>query len=183
MSVFLWDKIFKKSIIDKYGIRFPEKDGWEDSLFFYEYVVVAKDFHILSDKLYNYTMRGNTSMWNSYKAKRKHMWDSVRMGERLAEFLKKNNLMEEKAAALCDVVHRNMGWLRYENFVTKREFKHILRRINYMLKETPFVFSLEASELVYKKASPVRRLLRKLMRKPADFDDFVARIDRRRSGD
>ena len=62
VNVVLWNKIFKKSIIDEYDIRFPDFASAEDNAFIYKYILVSKKMFFLSDKLYNYILRANSIM-------------------------------------------------------------------------------------------------------------------------
>ena len=54
-SGFLWNSIFKKSIIDKYSLKFDETISWcEDHLFFLEYLTCCKSVYISSLIYYIY---------------------------------------------------------------------------------------------------------------------------------
>lgn len=61
-NVYAWNKIFKKSIIDKNQIRFPEKMQFEDFPFYYHYCTCANDVLFYNEKLYNYLQRRSSNM-------------------------------------------------------------------------------------------------------------------------
>jgi len=182
-SVFIWDKIFKKSVIDRWGIRFPDTGGHEDALFFYEYRLVAGDFYISRERLYNKTMLKD-SMWNFYTAGGGHKWSPFLMLERLAVFLDGRGLLASRASALFDITKRSVLFARKEGFITERQSRLITRRMNYLLRRTPFVFVPHSDRLVFAdaRASGLRAkmtaLMRKLWPKPEPFDRFMARMER-----
>lgn len=97
LSVLLWHKIFKKSIIDKYAMRFPDGLEWDDSLFCYEYYSVINNYWGLDDKLYNYLVRNNSIM-DIYLTKKNpdKNYDKLRIFTHFYNFLQKNNLEKTK---------------------------------------------------------------------------------------
>ena len=66
----LWNKIFKKSIIDKYGIKFPPINTHEDSCFIFLYLVLSKNVYRFKDRLYHYSVYSGSTIDNEYN---KHM--------------------------------------------------------------------------------------------------------------
>lgn len=62
ISTSLWNKVFKKSIIDYYDIRFPESLIFEDYEFVYKYLAHCKNVYFLQDKFYNYVQHNDSIM-------------------------------------------------------------------------------------------------------------------------
>ena len=63
---YLWNKLFKKEIIDKYNIKFDERVKiWEDMLFCLEYLNQIKTAFCINKLLYHYIIRENSAMGNS----------------------------------------------------------------------------------------------------------------------
>lgn len=60
--VVLWNKIFKKEIIDKNQITFPDHYEFDDDSFIYQYLSASNRFFGLKLKLYNYLVRSNSLM-------------------------------------------------------------------------------------------------------------------------
>ena len=59
----LWNKIFKKDLIDKYNISFPDGYQNDDNAFIYQYTsCLQKTIYGLDEKLYNYVIRNNSIM-------------------------------------------------------------------------------------------------------------------------
>ncbi len=96
INVILWNKIFKTSIIKKYGICFPDGITHEDDAFIFQYMTIARTCYGLKDRLYNYLIHKDSYMATSFfhKAKRKIRFDCVRSLQFVYEFLKRNNLYE-----------------------------------------------------------------------------------------
>lgn len=61
-NVSAWNKIYRKSIINKYNIRFPEELQYEDFPFYFTYCFVSNSVYYLKDKLYNYFQRQTSGM-------------------------------------------------------------------------------------------------------------------------
>lgn len=49
-----WNKIYKKSIIDKAGLKYRENTIYEDNAFYYDYLLNCKTVSYLPQPLYNY---------------------------------------------------------------------------------------------------------------------------------
>lgn len=56
----VWNKVFKKEIILKNNLKFPELKGAEDYLFIYEYLLKCERIKKISIPLYNYNQRENS---------------------------------------------------------------------------------------------------------------------------
>ncbi len=88
---FLWNKIFKKSIIDKYKITFPNVKLSEDCSFFLKYLAVSNlKIYILENKLYNY-MRREDSIIGKRFLDVDHIYfsDSVKAYDDMVDFIDK----------------------------------------------------------------------------------------------
>lgn len=56
-NVCVWNKIFRRSIIECFAIRFPEGAWYEDEFFFHAYASMARCAYFLPDTWYRYTRR------------------------------------------------------------------------------------------------------------------------------
>lgn len=61
-NVCAWNKLYRRSIIDKYEIFFPDKLLFEDNVFYWEYMSVALCGYFLQEKYYNYVYRYGSIM-------------------------------------------------------------------------------------------------------------------------
>lgn len=95
-DVSLWNKIFKKEIIDKYEIRFPEGLKYEDAFFFNAYAAFAKTAFFLNEKLYTYRRRQGSIMDQTFNKKNSDSIQHLEIAIRLYEFYGKWGIMEDR---------------------------------------------------------------------------------------
>ena len=101
VNVMLWNKIFKKSLIDKYAIRFPEHYRHDDDVFWFYYHSVANDIFFLEDEVYAYYIRRNSIMHEMINEK-KHLARNPASAKSFTnvtyvvlDFLQKHNLLKD----------------------------------------------------------------------------------------
>lgn len=109
MSVVLWNKIFAKELIERYGICFPEGCEHDDDTFWMLYSLFAKDVYFLSERLYNYRIRVNSIMSNYFNKKPKNKYDRYRVCNFVYDFLQRKGLLEANLAAVSDFYRRQAG--------------------------------------------------------------------------
>lgn len=97
-DVAVWNKLFRKSILDRYGIRF-EKIYYEDFPFTLQYLFSVKSVYYIQNKLYNYVRHAGTIMAETF-AHTPRAIDHVRAMESLLQFLDKNGLIVGHEALL-----------------------------------------------------------------------------------
>ena len=124
VSNYTADKLFKKSIIDKYNIRFPEKYRYaEDMYFLTVYRCYCNKMRILQDVFYHITYNPN-SITNSYN---KNIILIVAVLKDLKEFLETNNfykeLKDEFLKICCQYYSRRVYEFRnFSNFKLKEKY-------------------------------------------------------------
>lgn len=119
----LWNKIFKKSIIDKYDIKFPPINAHEDSCFLFLYLVVSKTVYRFKDKLYHYAIYSGSTIDKEYD---KHagligFFNVKTLGEWVPKTLKEKNLTQ--AYSLFNEIY-----FRFLNY-TKRSYEDLAYRV------------------------------------------------------
>lgn len=89
-NVWLWNKIFKKSIIESNALSFSVGSKTDDMLFVHSYLIVSKTIYFLNQKLVNYYRTKNSLVeaYNSEFPSKKHIFDFVDSLERIILFLK-----------------------------------------------------------------------------------------------
>ncbi len=65
VSYWVWNKVFKKSIIDKFNIRFININFAEDEKFCFDYFSVVNDMYFIDEKLYMYYETDNSLSSNN----------------------------------------------------------------------------------------------------------------------
>ncbi|MDR2268468.1 MAG: glycosyltransferase [Holosporaceae bacterium] len=89
-----WNKIYRKDIIDKYDIRFPDGLLYEDNFFHWKYLTHASSVYFLKEKLYNYRIREN-SIIRQMKSKFHKVDDHFLVCLKIFESIQKDNLTEQ----------------------------------------------------------------------------------------
>jgi glycosyltransferase involved in cell wall biosynthesis len=89
-NAFVWNKIFKKSLLDQYGITFPYGLYYEDTCFLFKYLMVSKAIYYVDEPLYNYVFRSDSIMAETRKA-----IDHVYIINDVAHFMGVNDLVNK----------------------------------------------------------------------------------------
>ena len=91
-DVSLCNKIYKKSIVDKHGIDFPEGLLFEDAYFNDVYMTAAETIYFLHQPLYNYLRHGASVMSTSYK-KSGTSFDYLQIAFKTWDYLEREDLL------------------------------------------------------------------------------------------
>jgi glycosyltransferase involved in cell wall biosynthesis len=89
-----WNKVYRKDIIDKYDVLFPEGLLFEDNSFHWKYLMHAKSAYFMPQKLYNYRIRkGSTMAITKLRSARvnDHFW----VCQEIFEYMKKYDLTKK----------------------------------------------------------------------------------------
>jgi len=119
------DKLFKRSIIEKYHLRLPEKYSYaEDFAFNIRYKYYANKMTILKEPLYYYQTDMEGSITNSYG---NNLFDIIKVLEEMLDFFKKENAFEKyenELVTLCAgfYVRRTREFKNFSNKKLQREF-------------------------------------------------------------
>lgn len=89
INVVLWNKIFRKSLLEKYNIEYPEKYELDDGIFVYKYLAFAKTFFGINKKLYTYVVGNADSMMGKIYTRKnqKSKYDFILCWYNLYDFL------------------------------------------------------------------------------------------------
>ncbi|MDR2338097.1 MAG: glycosyltransferase, partial [Deltaproteobacteria bacterium] len=96
ISSVVWNKIFRKDLIQKYNLQFPEGLYWEDNPFWFAYGSLCSKIFFISEKLYTYNRHGNTitSDWFAGKIPLR-LVDYIRNAIWLYNWFNTNNLYKQ----------------------------------------------------------------------------------------
>lgn len=84
----VWIKIFRRETVERFGIRYPDGNIFEDWLFSYEYLAVAKSAYFLDRRLYHYVQHDG-SILNGGNVRAENLRDSISNWRMLLEFLRR----------------------------------------------------------------------------------------------
>lgn len=125
-SNYIWDKLFKKEIIDEYKIRFNDKYSYaEDFDFLLKYKYYSKGkIRIINKPLYFYNADSDNSITNSYQDNLMHIID-VQKEE--ISFFKKENMFDKYYNELLTMstafyVRRVREFKKYNNKELQKRF-------------------------------------------------------------
>ena len=88
----LWNKIFKKSIIDKFKIDFPCLNMGEDVAFTLKYLACIKKVFFLDERLYTYFRKDNSIIGKRFSGSIEITDDCVKAHQLVLDFMKKNKI-------------------------------------------------------------------------------------------
>lgn len=122
------NKLFRKSVLDRYGIRF-EKIYYEDFPFTMEYFCSVKNAFYFQELLYNYLRRSDSIMAETFKATPRSI-DHLRAVEYLYAFLEKHELRKSHEPMLA-ALFNNYYWLsiKYSVLDMRQEIVDYAKRI------------------------------------------------------
>jgi glycosyltransferase involved in cell wall biosynthesis len=141
------NKLYKKSIIDKYLIEFPVGFYFEDAPFLFSYIAVSKNVLYIESKTYNYRINKN-SILNSLDKNNIRILDHFRISFVFYEFLNKTNLYNQYEIEFwnifCEYIWYPILKIKNQyivfdlahNFIKDKEIVHLKTKIsatNYKL--------------------------------------------------
>lgn len=91
----LWNKIFRKSLLDRYEISFPEGLRYEDAYFFKVYGIRSKYAVYTREKLHHYVRREDSTMVETFSGKSGRSLDHLKVSIKFYEYLKHHGLLQE----------------------------------------------------------------------------------------
>ncbi len=155
INVFVWNKIYKKELIDKYAIRFPDGLMGEDTAFIIMYCAVAKSVFGIIEPLYNFILRPNSATNTIGKFNSgNRLFDRIKIIEYVYDFLIENDLFDtqeqyfkEMAKLELDYISgfaksKNVAWKikkTYNNFVKRKKLNW--KKYNYSAIRCLFSFA------------------------------------------
>ena len=107
-----WNKLFRKSIIDKYSVHF-EKIFYEDFQFVCQYMSVSKTVYYLKNRLYKYLRRRGSIMSETFN-KTPRSIDHVYAYNYVYEFMSKNKVLENHRECMAELFV-NYYWLAIDH--------------------------------------------------------------------
>lgn len=113
---YLWNKIWKKCIIDKYNIEFDEDlKIFEDLKFCYDYFKYCKNILVLESVLYYYRQRDNSAVKVFDEGKRLQQYKAI-------DYIYKNEIKKQNSTMVGYLKQQkmNFAWLYVQQVVKNR---------------------------------------------------------------
>lgn len=92
VAAYVWNKLFRRSLFDETGIRFPSGKLFEDIPVMYSLLAKANRVEKVQRALYNYTRNRKGAITHSYSPKNLQMFESLAI---LNDFYDENGLFDE----------------------------------------------------------------------------------------
>lgn len=90
-----WNKIFRKSFIDRHNLRFPENLHYEDCAFLWFWITRTEYAYFYPKKLTNYLRRKGSFLGEIYEKESQTIFDAFKVNELIYDDLIKNNRFKE----------------------------------------------------------------------------------------
>lgn len=111
VDVNCWNKIFRKSFLDKYKLYFPEKLHYEDVGFFGFWITKVSYIYFYQKKLTNYLRRKGSFLGEIYEKSSKTIFDAFKVNELIYDDLVKNNKWHEYKSVFIQAYLLKIKWL------------------------------------------------------------------------
>lgn len=122
-------KLYRKDIIDKHNIRFPEYLIQEDEAFYWFYMPYVKNLYYINENLY-YRLIHETSTMYELRYNNKNIYDHLIIIKKIFKYLKKNKIFKLYKNTFIEYVETVI-----KNKKDKKLQKHYLYRIALFLPE------------------------------------------------
>lgn len=121
INVLLWNKIWRRDLVQKYNIRFPDGHEFDDDAFVRMYACVATDIFFIKKPLYHYFLRKGSIMSTQYNKQPKNRYDGMFSINYVIQFLIKNDLIREYSQLVCNMFLNHIKYLQEHPFFTNEE--------------------------------------------------------------
>ena len=91
----VWNKIYRRGILKRYGIGFPEGLCYEDSYFYNAYACWTKTIFFVDEKLYTYRRRAGSIMNETLNRKSRSSINHLKIAIALYEYLRDHGLFQK----------------------------------------------------------------------------------------
>ena len=165
INVVLWNKIFRRDIIEKYNIQYPVQYEHDDLVFLYKYLLHTKRYVGIDECLYNYIVGNPDSiMGKVYSNKNeKSKFDFIFARQNLYDYLKSNNCSQDYIKYFLE---EHFGsYALFYSFLNPEDKQQALTCLKHFIKSNPILLS-------NKKFKSVSNL-----NTPAEFEKYLAKIN------
>jgi len=107
-NVVLWNKIWRRSLINKYQIEFLARNEHDDDAVWYMYASICSTIYYLKEKLYHHFLRRNSIMGSAFHKKPKNPNDRFFVCMAVFNFLEKNNILNNNKRLILKLFRSEM---------------------------------------------------------------------------
>ena len=103
VNVLLWNKIFKRDIVVRFGISFPTGHKCDDDAFVFQYYAMINRVMFIEDTLYNYLQRKNSIIDNEYAKRSRDYFDCIYAAKHYYDFVVRHGIALSEHSYACMV--------------------------------------------------------------------------------
>ncbi|MDR1071593.1 MAG: glycosyltransferase [Rickettsiales bacterium] len=133
-NVTAWSKIYRRELIEKYGLEFPFGLYYEDSPFWFAYASVCGKIFYIHEDLYLYNRHGGTITSNTAAGSLNRYSDLIRGAGWLYEFLNSRGLYEKKFDFYWAVFKTLLSWSLGGNNLSEQDMKNAYRVARHIIE-------------------------------------------------
>ncbi|NHM16161.1 glycosyltransferase [Eggerthellaceae bacterium zg-887] len=136
-----WDKLFRRSFVEQYGLCFQEQDSTNDAYFVYSALAVVRRFAYTGNRLVNHRVCNLRSIENTRDKTWTNLFSAVR---EIQSFLCKNNLEQLSAQSFDNWVAEMCVWNIGSLKSSREEFYEYVRKnfaASFAAKQKDYFYS------------------------------------------
>jgi len=130
------DKMFRRSLIEQYQLRFPQGLHFEDAYFTVAYICICERIYFLNKHLYNYVRHDNSTMSNTWSSDNSadYAIDHLHVAFRLYDFFSEYDLLAKYADLFWQLLYQ-FSWFAIHNSKTRARRKEAKRELKAFVTE------------------------------------------------
>jgi glycosyltransferase involved in cell wall biosynthesis len=111
-NVHVWNKVFRREVIERNRILFPDGLFYQDFTFTTAYLLVSRQAFYMEERLYTYRLRPDSTMARTRRSSFEHASDHIAVVMRLFSFMKERRILAGHETLLADylVKYFNLAW-------------------------------------------------------------------------
>lgn len=151
INVYLWNKIFRKSLLDKYSLRFPQEYKSDDNYFVFAFSMASKSVYFVDRKLYRHYDRENSIMdlYRNDGLIYKDIQDHLDIMDFLYDFLCRWDLWKKNENSFKKIFFNELyyAWFNTPDIWAERLLKRCAEILN-KIQAFPWGESLETDAII-----------------------------------
>ncbi|MDR1494514.1 MAG: glycosyltransferase [Rickettsiales bacterium] len=155
----VWNKIWRKSVVDQYKLKFPDGLIGEDAYFSTCYYSICDGIGTIDERLYNYLIRNDSIMGLVSRPDNEVMFDAFSISECIYNFFEKNNIREKVYKMYFGCInygirhfteknYAKIAVILYNNIARKREIQ--IEKDHFLVGTEQYRIKNEVFEIVQK---------------------------------
>lgn len=141
----VWGKIYRRSLIEQFGVRFPEGALYEDLCFNWQFFGIARAIWFLPEKLYCYELHESGIMSSGRRGDIEPACEYWKLLSPACEFYQKNKLLPNRRGMFFHFLLRLYGAAQH---YASLPYKSVFRRaLIFLVKKNKWVEMLPQHEL------------------------------------